>query len=101
MLIEKDLNEMSYEEFKELTDYYIEHSSHRYDETPTSPFFEMMFKTALERVQKTTNLTLRINNGELDLRLPSRDEEAAILTRGNQILVGDQLIVVNLENLPQ
>ena len=103
MQIDKELSEMSYEEFKALTDYYIEHSAQRYDETPTSPFFEMMFNTALQRVQKTTHVTLRLNNGELNFVLPVTDEvqQTTIQTRGNQILVGNKVIVVTLEDAPQ
>ena len=101
MLIEKDLNEMSEDEFDELIDNYIERSSHGYGEMPMSIFFELLFENLAHPVQETIDLRLRINDGELDLRLPPTNEEATILTRGNQILVGDQRIVVNLENALQ
>ena len=98
MLIETDLDELSDEEFDQLIDNYIERSSHGYNEMPMQIFFELLFENLAQPAQETIDVKLGINNGELDLRLPPGDEEAPILTRGNQILVGDQLIVVNLEN---
>ena len=96
-MVERDLTEMTAEEFEALIDGYIERSSRRDDEIPAETFLELLFETSVEQVQETIQLTGDIVNGELQFHVPT-DREAAIQTRGNQILVGNKLIVVSLGN---
>lgn len=96
-MVERDLTEMTAEEFEALIDGYIERSSRRDDEVPASLFLQLMFETSVEQVQETIQLTGDIVNGELQFHVPT-NREAAIQTRGNQILVGNKLIVVSLGN---
>lgn len=94
---EKLLTDMSYEEFITVIDNFVDRSSRETAEMSASTFFELLFENAKQRVQETIPLTGRIVNGELEFILPS-DREATIQTRHNQIVVGDKLLVVSLEN---
>lgn len=96
-MVERDLTEMTAEEFDALIDGYIERSSRRDDEVPAEAFLELLFETSVEQVQETIQLRADYVNGALQFDLPT-DREATIQTRGNQILVGDKLIVVSLGN---
>ena len=95
-MVEKSLNEMSYDEFQALMDGYIERSSRQTGEMPASVFFELLFERLAARVRQTVEVTGRIVGKELVLSLP-RPESVPVQVQGNQIFVGDQRIVVRLE----
>lgn len=89
--------DMSHDEFMEMIDNHIQHSSYQDYEMPVSDFFELLFSTSKKRVQETFPLGARIVEGKLQFLLPT-DREHTLQARGNEILVGDQLIVVTLES---
>ena len=103
------LTDMSYDEFLTVIDNYVERSSRQSAEmsastgmprhasmAPRLTFFELLFENAKQRVEETIPLTGRIVNGELAFTLPP-DREATIQTYNNQIVVGNKLLVINLE----
>jgi len=76
-MIEKSLNEMSYDEFQALIDGYIERSSRQTGEMPASVFFELLFERLAARVRQTVEVTGRIVGKELVLSL-SRPESVPV-----------------------
>ena len=91
------LTDMSYDEFLTVIDNYVERSSRQSAEMSASTFFELLFENAKQRVEETIPLTGRIVNGELAFTLPP-DREATIQTYNNQIVVGNKLLVINLDD---
>ena len=96
-MVEKLLNEMSYDEFQVLIDGFIERSSQQTGEMPASVFFELLFERLAARAHRTIEITGRIVDRELVLSLPG-PESTPVQVQGNQIFVGDQRIVVRLES---
>ena len=98
------LTDMSYDEFLTVIDNYVERSSRQSAEMSASTgmparltFFELLFENAKQRVEETIPLTGRIVNGELAFTLPP-DREATIQTHNNQIVVGNKLLVIKLDD---
>lgn len=96
---EKALTELNYDEFQSLVEGYIDRSSHESGELPASSFFELLFDRMAERVTRTIELEGEIIGNQLILRLPA-DRETAVQVQDNEIVVGDQRIVVKLKNYP-
>ncbi|HRQ42567.1 MAG TPA: hypothetical protein PLD25_32020 [Chloroflexota bacterium] len=96
---EKSLTELSYDEFQSLVDGYIDHSSQESGEMSAPTFFELLFERMTERATQTIELEGEIIGNQLILRLPA-DIETAVQVQDNEIVVGDQRIVVKLKNYP-
>lgn len=94
---EKLITEMSYGEFESLINSYIDRSAHEADEMPASTFFELLFEQVARRVEETVEVEGDIVGDQLLLRVPA-GVETAVQVRGNEILVGNQRIVVRLKN---
>jgi hypothetical protein len=94
---EKLITEMSYGEFESLVDNYIDRSAQVDDEMPASTFFELLFEQAARRVKETIEVEGDIVGDQLILRVPP-GVETAVQVRGNEILVGNQRIVVRLKD---
>ena len=56
-MIEKSLNEMSYDEYQALIDGYIELSSRQTGEMPASIFFGLLFERLAARFRQTVKVT--------------------------------------------
>lgn len=97
MLLERDLNEATEEELDELINNFIERSSHQTGEMPIETFFELLFENERKRGEQTIPVTLSIKDGQVEFNLPP-NRETTILTRNNEIFVGDTLLVVGLQN---
>lgn len=89
---EQAITDMEYEEYLSLMDTYIERSTREDDEMPASVFFELLFKRMAEQVTETIELEVDIVDNQLVLQLP----EGAVKVNDNEILVGNQRIVVKL-----
>ncbi len=87
---------MNYDEFQTLIDRYIERSSQQAGEMPAATFFELLFEKLAARTNQTVELTGRVKNRQLVLSLPGQ-ESSPVQVQVNQIVVGDQRIVVRLE----
>lgn len=98
-MMEKALTEMNYDEFQSLIEGYIDRSAQESGEMPASSFFELLFDQMAERVTETIELEGEIVGNQLILRLPI-DRETAVQVQDNEIVVGDQRIVVKLKNTP-
>lgn len=92
---EKLLTEMSYDEVEKLIDNFIERSSNQSGEVPAASFFELLFARAAQRVQKTLEIEGRIVDGQLVFVMPKRPG-INLHVQGNQIVIGEQRIVVKL-----
>lgn len=64
---------------------------------PASTFFELLFEQAAQRATETVEVEGNIVGNQLVLRVPA-GVETAVQARGNEILVGNQRIVVKLKN---
>ncbi len=93
---EKAINPIDFDEFQSLVDGFIERSSPAYDEMPASTFFELLFEKLAKRVTETLEVEGKIINNRLVLQLPV-DIETAVQVKDNEILIGDQRIVVKLK----
>lgn len=96
-MTEKLLTEMSYDEFQTLIDEYIDRSSPQTGEMPASTFFELLFERLTARTQQTIEVIVRIVDRGLVLSLPEQ-ESSPVQVQGNEIVVGNQRIVVRLES---
>jgi hypothetical protein len=94
---EKLITDMSYGEFESLIDSYIDRSAQEGDEMPAATFFELLFEQAARRVKETIEVEGDIVGDQLILRVPA-GVETAVQVRGNEILVGNQRIVVRLKD---
>ena len=92
---DKLLSEMSYDEFDALMNVYIDQSSQQTGEIPASSFFELLFNQVAQRVTDTFELEGRIVDGKLVFELP-QIPLPNVFIQDNQILIGNQRIVVNL-----
>jgi hypothetical protein len=98
-MTEKALTDMNYNEFQSLIEGYIDRSAQERGEMPASSFFELLFDRMAERVTATIELEGEIVGNQLVLRLPI-DRETAVQVQDNEIVVGDQRIVIKLKNNP-
>lgn len=92
---EKLLTEMSATEFEALLDGYIDRSSEQSAEVPAGAFFELLFAHAAQRATKTVEVEGRVVNGRLVLAAPGA-AAPHVYIRENQIVIGDQRVVVKL-----
>lgn len=69
-MVERDLTEMTAEEFEALIDRYIERSSRRDDEIPAEVFLKLLFEPPVERVQETIQLTDELTPSYSDSQTP-------------------------------
>jgi hypothetical protein len=97
MMTEKLLTEMSYDEFQTLIDEYIDRSSQQTGEMPASTFFELLFERLAARTQQTIEVIVRIVDRGLVLSVPEQ-ESSPVQVQGNEIVVGNQRIIVRLES---
>ena len=91
---EQVITEMEYEDFLSLIDGYIERSSQEYDEMPASVFFELLFKRMAQAATETIELEVEIVDDKLVLQPPM----GGVQVTNNEILIGDQRIVVKLKD---
>ncbi|MEW5988339.1 MAG: hypothetical protein AB1791_17045 [Chloroflexota bacterium] len=94
---DQTITTMKYEAFQSLMDDYIDRSSKERSEMPASTFFELLFEQAARRVTETVEVEGDIVGNQLVLRVPA-GVETAVQTRGNEIVVGNQRIVVRLRD---
>ena len=94
---ERRIKTIEFDEFQSLADEFIDRSSQEYGEMPASSFFELLFEKMAERVTETIELEGEIVDDQLVLRVPP-DVETAVQVKNNEILVGDQRIVVKLKD---
>jgi hypothetical protein len=94
---EKLLTDMTYDELGALIDNYIERSSQQSGEIPATSFFELLFARVAQRVKKTVEIEGRIVEGQLVFVLPNVSP-SNLHVQDNQIVIGDQRIVVKLAN---
>lgn len=90
------LTEMNYEAFEALLDNYIARVAGEGDDMPASTFFELLFERAAQRVTETVEVEGELVNNQLVLRVPV-GTESTIQVKGNEILVGNQRIVVKFK----
>lgn len=90
------ITEMSYEAFEALLDNYIHRVAEEGDDMPASTFFELLFERAARRITETVEVEGELVNNQLVLRVPI-GTESAIQVKGNEILVGNQRIVVKFK----
>jgi len=90
------LTEMNYEAFEALIDNYIDRVAEEGDDMPASTFFELLFERAAQQVTETVEVEGELVNNQLVLRVPA-GTESAIQVKGNEILVGNQRIVVKFK----
>ena len=94
---EQRIKTIEFDEFQSLADEFIDRSSQEYGEMPASTFFELLFEKMAARVTETIELEGEIVDDQLVLRVPP-DVETAVQVKNNEILVGDQRIVVRLKD---
>ena len=94
---DKLLTEMSYDEVRALLDRFIERSSNQSGEMSAVSFFELLFERVAQRVEKTLEIEGRIVDGHLVLA-PPKGSGANLYVQDNQIVIGEQRIVVKLTN---
>ena len=97
LMTEQPITDMNYVDFESLVDGYIGRSSQEFGEMPASSFFELLFERMAERATGTIELEGEIVNNQLVLRLPM-EKETAVYVKGNEIVIGDQRIVVKLKD---
>ena len=90
------ITEMNYEAFEALIDNYIDRVAEEGDDMPASTFFELLFERAAQQVTETVEVEGELVNNQLVLRVPV-GTESAIQVKGNEILVGNQRIVVKFK----
>ena len=93
---DQTLTEMNYAAFEALIDNYIDRVAEEGDDMPASTFFELLFERAAQRVTETVEVEGELVNNQLVLRVPV-GTESAIQVKGNEILVGNQRIVVKIK----
>jgi hypothetical protein len=84
---EQRIKTMDYDEFQLVAEQFIERSSHEFGEMPASSFFQLLMEKMAERVTETI---------ELEVDPPM----GAVQVARNEILIGDQRIVVKLKDKP-
>lgn len=87
---------MDYDEFQLVAEQFIERSSHEFGEMPASSFFQLLMEQMAERVTETIELEVDIVDNQLVLEPPM----GAVQVARNEILIGDQRIVVKLKDKP-
>lgn len=92
----KLLTDMSYEEVSSLMNNFIERSSKQSGEMPAASFFELLFERAAQRVAKTFEVEGRIVDGQLVFELPNILGSPPLHVQDNQIVIGEQRIIVKL-----
>lgn len=93
---DQTLTEMNDEAFEALLGNYIERVAEEGDDMPASTFFELLFERTAQRVTETVEVEGVLVNNQLVLRVPV-GTESAIQVKGNEILVGNQRIVVKFK----
>lgn len=93
---DQTLTEMNDEAFYILIDNYIDRIAEKRDDMPASTFFELLFERAAQLVTETVEVERELVNNQLVLRVPV-GTESAIQVKGNEILVGNQHIVVKFK----
>ena len=93
---EHQIKTIDFDKFQLVADGFIEHSSYEFGEMPASSFFELLFEKMAERITETVELEGEIINNQLILKLPG-NMETAVQVKNNEILIGDQRIVVRLK----
>jgi hypothetical protein len=93
---EQRIKTMDYDEFQLVAEQFIERSSHEFGEMPASSFFQLLMEKMAERVTETIELEVDIVDNQLVLEPPM----GAVQVARNEILIGDQRIVVKLKDKP-
>lgn len=86
--------EMSEQEFEHLIDNYITRTSTTYGEMPVEFFLDLLFERMSTQVDET--LILSINIQDDDLVIQPDQEMGDIVIRGNEILIGNRRLVLQL-----
>lgn len=86
--------EMSEQEFEHLIDNYIKRTSTTYGEMPGEFFLDLLFERMSTQVDET--LILSINIQDDDLVIQPDQEMGDIVIRGNEILIGNRRLVLQL-----
>lgn len=94
-MTERLLTEMAYDEMQVLLDNYIERSSQQTGEMPADSFLELLFAKLSQRIKNTLEIEGKIVNGQLVFSIP-RVSGADLYVQDNQIVIGEQRIVVKL-----
>jgi len=97
-MTEKLLTEMSYDEMNALIDNYIDHSSQQSSEMPASAFLTLLFENLAKRAKQVFEVEGCVIDGKLVLIQPEI-MTADLYVQNNQIVIGDQRIVVRLSAL--
>jgi hypothetical protein len=93
---EQRIKTMDYDEFQLVAEKFIERSSQEFGEMPASSFFQLLMEQMAERVTETIELEVDIVDNQLVLEPPM----GAVQVARNEILIGDQRIVVKLKDKP-
>lgn len=93
---EQRIKTMDYDEFQLVAEQFIERSSQEFGEMPASSFFQLLMEQMAERVTETIELEVAIVDNQLVLEPPI----GAVQVTNNEILIGDQRIVVKLKDKP-
>lgn len=91
---EQKIQMVDFDEFQAVADNFIERSSQTYGEMPASAFFELLSEKMAERVTETIELEVDIVNNRLVLQPPV----GAVRVKRNEVLIGNQRIVVKLKS---
>ena len=86
--------EMNEQEFDHLIDNYITRTSTTYGEMPGEFFLDLLFERMRTQVDETLILSVNIQDDDLVIR-PDQ-EMGDIVVRGNEILIGNRRLVLQL-----
>lgn len=87
---------MDFDQFQTVADEFIDRSAQEFGEMSAPSFLELLFDKMAERTSETVEVEGEIVNNQLVLKLPA-DIATAVQVKDNEILIGDQRIVVKLK----
>lgn len=90
----KNFTEMTDSEFDTLINGYIDREATRYGEMPADIFFDLLLERITAKANQTLNLLVNIVDNHLVIT-PDR-ENAQIVIKGNEIMVGTHRLVFKL-----
>jgi hypothetical protein len=86
--------EISETEFDALIEGYIDRESHGYGDMPAEVFFDLLLERSAARASRPINLEISVVGDHLVIA-PDR-ETGDVIVRGNEILVGERRLVLQL-----
>jgi len=93
------LAQMSEGEFDALIDRHIERAATGHGEMPTEVFFDLLLERVAARAQEPVNLDVAVVNDHLVIT--SDREVGDVIVHGNEILVGEHRLVLQLAGAAQ